>query len=498
MPIKSWPRHAAAPTPPSLASIVGEHQAALHDRLRHIKTALQSWPPPAHLTRAELPVLEERHGRLEREMAFLAKSPDGPRTAHRLMVLGAEAEALAAVVAPRPSAASPVPDPARPRFRAPHQAPIAQRPPAAASSDPRQLGAATQARVLADIGVIRHRLDALERRDDARYTSSERAAIHAQLGQSQRVGHERGADWPQAALMLQGAKTWLARLEGDLAKLDAFPGGWRSLDIDRRALDPVSRQRAEQRAFRAARLMTATGCDPREAMAMARRVGAAVEARCPETSALLNEQVRRALDKYPAGLVDPLVRMLRFTGTADVADGIAVLRPMMRLPAALTERLAQNGIKILPSPGGLSEAAPWTHGRPVGELSEAFFDPAGRSLVIPTVRDPRTGAVRVEDVVTPLHEAAHAYVHAGGPLSHREARFLAARERDVAQGHLRPGHDEYYLRSLPGLDNDPKEETHVESLAMFLVGDRRWPALHAYWTDQLGAGRTAGSPGVTR
>lgn len=526
------------PTSHPPTKVVDQHLTSIKEALDGIAKQLQRWPPPPGLSKEQMPALQERQDRLQRELNVLAKSTPGPRTAHALMRLGEESQALAVAA----GLAQPAPPPdldgegetaqdarwfeqerrSQDRLRTlearqqpalfKHQIRRAERAgaevatamgksSAAGRGSPleggmlsrhrragAQLDAAVAAhpQVVATAAALRQRMEALSRRDDAHAFADELREVRAQVAASEKLGRAKHGGWHQAAVAIAGARTWLDRLDADLARVDAMPRGWRDLITDRRALAPAAREAVERRAFHAARLMTAEHCDPREAMAMALRAEQAIAAGCPATSALVNERVRRALAKHPQGIVAPLVSMLRMTGTADVPDALAVLQPMTRLPAAFAQRLADAGVTLLPSPGNVDNANPRSHLEPTGDHADGFFSPATRQIVVKTLPGQADGTSALTETTVPLHEAAHAYEHTSGAITHKDPHFLAARQRDVAAGHMRPGKDDYFLASDKDLHGDPKEETHVESLAMYLVGNRRWPALHDYWQHKLG------------
>ncbi|OWQ88723.1 hypothetical protein CDN99_14635 [Roseateles aquatilis] len=347
---------------------------------------------------------------------------------------------------------------------------------------------AGHAQVTTDVAAINQRLTALSRRDDARFFAAEVREIQAHVDKSLRLGQSSRGGWHQAGVSINGAKTWLDRLESDLKQIDAMPGGWRALATDRRDLPSKARAAIDQRAFRAARLMTAERCDPRDAIAMSRRAEQAIAAGCPETSALMNERVRRELLKqHPQSIVDALTRMLRMEGTADRDDAIAVLKIMTRLPSAMATQLAEAGVTILPSPGGPANAAPDCFLTDLGDHAAGFFSQTDRTILVKTTHAPANAHAVVADVTTPLHEAAHAYEFISGRYTHRDADFVAARDKDLAQGHVVEGRDDYFREPDEHLHSNPVKEAFVQSLAMYLIGDRRWPAMHAHWHEKFSA-----------
>lgn len=349
---------------------------------------------------------------------------------------------------------------------------------------------------VAQIADQEQQITRLAARPDAHCFEGELREIRDRIAQARAMGSAADGGWHRARVLLGGSQTWLARLSSELKQIDRLPDGWRSLVTDRRALSPVARAAVERRAFRVARLMCAERCDAREATAMARRAEASIASGCPETSALMNERVRRALmRKHPAGIVDPLTRMLRMNGPAIYSDALAVLRVMTRLPAQMAEQLADAGVTIVPAPGRLSNVRPEELLGPGDIAPHGHYDHDKRTLTLLTRHHPGAGGGRafLPKRLTPLHEAAHAYDHLIGTQTHADTAFLAARERDLASGHIRPGRDDYFREVDAELDSNPRRETFAESLAHYLIGDRRWPALHAYWDEKL-RGKASGDP----
>lgn len=357
-----------------------------------------------------------------------------------------------------------------------------------------QLVQAAHAPATVQIADQEEQLRRLAARPDAHCFDGELREIRARIEQARAMGMSTNDGWPRAQILLFGAQTWMARLAAEIKQVDALPGGWRALVNDHRALSPATRAIVERRAFRAARLMCAERCEPREAMVMARRAQTLIENGCPETSALMSERVRRALmRRHPEGIVTPLTRMLRMDGPAVYSDAMAVLRVMTRLPAQMAAQLADAGVTIVPAPGRLANVRPEELGNEASQGCAGFYVGNRKQLLVVTRHQKGSKAPRLLTHVSPLHEAAHAYEHLVGKHTHSDREFKAAREHDLASGHIRPGRDDNFRDVHAELDSHPKAETFAESLAHYLLGDRRWPALHAYWDKQF-RGAASGDP----
>jgi hypothetical protein len=339
---------------------------------------------------------------------------------------------------------------------------------------------------------IERRLTRLTQRDDAGHFAGETREIREQVAQGLLLGEQAGGGWLQADSVIRSARTWLIRLECDLKRMDASRQEAREPLASTQEAPAPDRMAAAQRAFRCARFMATDRCPPDEAMAMTLRAEQALAADCPHTSALINERVRRALGEYPDAVVDPLVRMLRMGGDATLHDALAVLRVMTRLPADMPHRLADAGVTIHPSPGGLGSALPTLRGT-AGDSCKGLFCKTSRRVVVRTRRDPATGT-RVCCPRTPLHEMAHAYDRLLGCVTHEDADFVAARQSDLDAAHIAAGRDDYFRETDRLLNTHPGSETFAESFAMYLRGDQRWPALHAYWDLQFKTGRILRAP----
>jgi len=336
-----------------------------------------------------------------------------------------------------------------------------------------------------------NRLAALGARDDAAYFDGELREIREHLMRSLQLDNSELESRREALATLAGAQTWRLRLDMDLQRVDAaFPRGWRVLAGDTAWLDPMARVAVEQTAFRTARFMAAEPCSLDEARVMAHRAADSIAGGCPETSALVIERVRHAMSAHArATIVAPLVSMLRIDGTASLDDAVAALVPLTLLPPDMAKRLRAEGLTIFPAPGRVDNVPRRPPvGEEVAQRSFGFYDPRGQMIVVQT-QPLHIGLARAANPSTPLHEAAHAYEHLIGKCTHVDAPFVAAREADLADGHIHPVEDDYYRVAQPDGSSDPQVETFAQSMAMYLMGDRRWPSLYEYWDRQFKTGQ---------
>lgn len=504
----------------------------IEGRLRKISARLQSWPLPAGISQADHPKLQARLERLQLEVDHLRKHPQGAATAHRLMTLDGESTALASAAGVPAGAATRSPSSmeaeeledsiARQRerthldkahlleirhghrfagqlkvqtrrlagaidefektavesHRAGHVTPAHDNAVARLETARRHLDAAeTQRQPVANqLFQLEQRLKDLKRRPDVQLFAAELREINENMRENVHLGTAVNGGWHKAQVGLLTAQTWLERLEKDLQAIDAEPLG--SKDWDRRG-------------FLATRLRIGGDISAEEAVRMARQAQKAMAAGCPATSALHNERTRRILARegHAPDKIDTMVGMLRMMGAADHRDGCALLRALMPMPVRELRQLATAGVTLAPARGGVHTTFPHGTHEPLWR-PKPQGDAVGRynidRRVISAETLDRDGEIVVRHPAAPLHEAAHAADHRKDWSPSARRAFLAARDQDVAAGHLVPGRDDHYLaHDRHNHAQSPERETFAESRAMYFLGDRRWPALYAYWEREL-------------
>jgi hypothetical protein len=264
----------------------------------------------------------------------------------------------------------------------------------------------------------------------------------------------------------------------------------------------------------AIKMLVEEKCTEVEAIKMAKDAAGFVKAGLDETDALMSSRVKKSLlaSGTPEAVAQEIGKNLRAGGTATADDAKAVADGMKKFPKNVLEDLNKTGIQTECCRGPVTEVMPGLagvlpRGWPPGSTWDnvpGVYSGSVKKVVVGTmdkggkrhVPGPNEGLVKhgTPDLIG--HEGGHAFDAADGPLKSKNAKFLEARDEDIATGTpcgMHGHHDDYFLTVAEGGANDVGaiSETFAESFAMHLGSGAKWPKLEAFWaSDPFSAQRT--------
>ena len=254
----------------------------------------------------------------------------------------------------------------------------------------------------------------------------------------------------------------------------------------------------------ATKMLVEEKCTEVEAIKMAKDAAGFVKAGLDETDALMSSRVKKSLlaSGTPEAVAQEIGKNLRAGGTATADDAKAVADGMKKFPKKVLEDLNKAGIQTECCRGPVTEVMPelagvLPRGWPPGSTWDnvpGVYSGSVKKVVVGTmdkggkrhVPGPGEGPIPHGTPNLIGHEGGHAFDAADGPLKSKNAKFLKARDEDIATG--TPGgmyghRDDYFLTVAEGGANDAGaiSETFAESFAMHLGSGAKWPKLEAFW-----------------